>query len=211
MIASGNGAIVVGTRSDGEVGRVACLWTTSLGLVDLRTYLVGLGVENLAEINLIDAGISKDGKSIGVTYQVDERDTAGIVRGLKFVTSNDDCANALSIELGSLSFDTVGSTTDGNNPTAQFCGPAGGGFFNDVWFSFTPSSTGIFSASTCNQANFDTRIDILDGCGGTLLACNDDDDDACGNLTSYVEFSGVAGQIYLIRLGAYLILSALER
>lgn len=197
---SGNGSIVVGSRIDGEVGRVACLWTPALGLVDLRTHLVGLGIENLEGINLIDAGISKDGKSIAVTYEEDERDAAGIVRGLEFLTSNDDCANALSIELGSVSFDTVGSTTDGNNPTAQFCSPFNGGFFNDIWYSFTPSSTGIFSASTCNQANFDTRIDILDGCGGTLLACNDD---ACGNLTSYVEFSGVARQIYLIRLGAF--------
>jgi probable HAF family extracellular repeat protein len=197
---SGNGSIVVGSRIDGEVGRVACLWTPALGLVDLRTHLVGLGIENLAGINLIDAGISKDGKSIAVTYEEDERDAAGIVRGLEFVTSNDDCANALSIELGSVSFDTVGSTTDGNNPTAQFCSPFNGGFFNDIWYSFTPSSTGIFSASTCNQANFDTRIDILDGCGGTLLACNDD---ACDSLSTYVEFSGVAGQIYLIRLGAF--------
>ncbi|MEN9669459.1 MAG: hypothetical protein RLZZ386_1366, partial [Planctomycetota bacterium] len=197
---SGNGAIVVGTRIDGEVGRVACLWSSALGIVDLRTYLVGLGVANVGSLSLHNAAISQDSTSIAVTYQVDGRDAAGIVRGLQFVTSNDDCANALSIELGSVSFNTAGSTTDGNNPTAQFCSPFNGGFFNDIWYSFTPSSTGIFSASTCNQANFDTRIDILDGCGGTLLACNDD---ACDSLSTYVEFSGVAGQIYLIRLGAF--------
>jgi probable HAF family extracellular repeat protein len=197
---SGNGAIVVGSRIDGEVGRVACLWSSALGLVDLRTYLDGLGVANVGSLNLNNASISQDSKSIAVTYQVDARDAAGIVRGLEFLTSNDDCANALSIELGSVSFNTAGSTTDGNNPTAQYCGPADGSFFNDVWYSFTPSSTGVCSATTCNQANFDTRIDVLDGCGGTLLACNDD---ACGSLSSYVEFSGVAGQIYLICLGAY--------
>ena len=198
---SGNGAIVVGSRVDAEVGKRACIWSAALGFVDLWEYLVGRGVANLGEINLVEAGISKDGRSIALAYQEGERDAAGIVRGLQFVTSNDDCANALPIELGSVSFNTAGSTTDGNNPTAQYCGPATGNFFNDIWFSFTPSSTGIFSASTCNQANFDIRIDILDGCGGTLLACNDD---ACPNLTSHVEFSGVAGQIYLIRLGAYI-------
>ncbi|MEY4787513.1 MAG: hypothetical protein RL692_1407, partial [Planctomycetota bacterium] len=197
---SGNGAIVVGTRIDGEVGRVACLWSSALGIVDLRTYLVGLGVANVGSLSLHNAAISQDSTSIAVTYQVDGRDAAGIVRGLQFVTSNDDCANALSIELGSVSFNTAGSTTDGNNPTAQYCSTAEGSFFNDIWYSFTPSSTGIFSASTCSQANFDTRIDVLDGCGGTLLAC---DDDACGNLSTYVEFSAVAGQIYLIRIGAY--------
>ena len=198
---SGNGAIVVGSRVDAEVGKRACIWSAALGFVDLWEYLVGRGVANLGEINLVEAGISKDGRSIALAYQEGERAAAGIVRELQFVTSNDDCANALPIELGSVSFNTAGSTTDGNNPTAQYCGPATGNFFNDIWFSFTPSSTGIFSASTCNQANFDIRIDILDGCGGTLLACNDD---ACGNRTSYVEFSGVAGQIYLIRLGAYI-------
>ena len=151
---SGNGAIVVGSRVDDAGGKIACLWSSALGLVDLRTYLVGLGVANLAGINLIDAGISKDGKSIAVTYQVDGRDAAGIVRGLQFVTSNDDCANALSIELGNVSFNTAGSTTDGNNPTAQYCATAEGSFFNDIWYSFTPSSTGTFSATTCNQANW---------------------------------------------------------
>ena len=167
---SGNGAIVVGTRIDGEVGRVAFLWSSALGIVDLRTYLVGLGVANVGSLSLNNAAISQDSSSIAVTYQVDGRDAAGIVRGLQFVTSNDDCANALSIELGSVSFNTAGSTTDGNNPTAQYCGQADGSFFNDVWYSFTPSSTGVCSVSTCNQADFDTRIDVLDGCGGTLLA-----------------------------------------
>ena len=199
---SGNGAIVVGTRSDGEVGRIACIWTPALGLVDLGTYLVGLGVANVGSLNLNNAAISQDAKSIAVTYQVDGRDSAGIVRGLDFVTSNDDCANAQVVGLGNFNFSTQGATTDGNNPTAGYCGCCGGDFHNDVWFRFVAPSSGIFFASTCDQSTLDSRIDILDGCGGILIACNDDSD-LCQTLTSYVEFPAEVGQICLIRVGSY--------
>ena len=199
---SGNGAIIVGSRVDDAGGKIACLWSSALGLVDLRTYLVGLGVASVGSLNLNNAAISQDAKSIAVTYQVDGRDAAGIVRSLQFVTSNDDCANAQVVGLGNFNFSTQGASTDGNNPTAGYCGCCGGNFFNDVWFRFVAPSAGIFFASTCDQSTLDSRIDILDGCGGILIACNDDSD-LCQTLTSYVEFSAEVGQVYLIRVGSY--------
>ena len=115
--------------------------------------------------------------------------------------ANDNCADAQSVGLGDHPFDTAGSTTDGSNPTDAQCGSFGAGFFNDVWFSFTASTAGNFTASTCNSATFDTRIDVLDACGGTIIACNDDGAD-CG-LTSQVTFAATAGQVVKIRVGAY--------
>jgi len=116
--------------------------------------------------------------------------------------ANDNCANAQSVGLGNHPFDTNGATTDGNNPTDPSCGSFAAGFYNDVWFTFAAPSAGNFTASTCNNATFDTRIDILTACGGTLIACNDDGD-GCANFTSSVVFAATAGQVVTIRLGAY--------
>jgi hypothetical protein len=116
--------------------------------------------------------------------------------------ANDNCANAQSVGLGNHPFDTNGATTDGSNPTGAQCGSFGAGFFNDVWYSFTAPSAGNFKASTCNNASFDTRIDVLDACGGNIIACNDDGV-GCANFTSEVVFAATAGQVVKIRIGAY--------
>ena len=116
--------------------------------------------------------------------------------------ANDNCADAQSVGVGNHPFDTNGATTDGSNPTGAQCGTAGAGFFNDVWFSFTAPSAGNFKASTCSAATFDTRIDVLSACGGTIIACNDDGT-GCANFTSEVTFAATAGQVVKIRVGAY--------
>ena len=116
--------------------------------------------------------------------------------------ANDNCANAQSVGVGNHPFDTSGATTDGSNPTGAQCGTAGAGFYNDVWFNFTAPSAGNFKASTCGQATFDTRIDVLDACGGNIIACNDDGA-GCANFTSEVTFAATAGQVVKIRVGAY--------
>ncbi len=116
--------------------------------------------------------------------------------------ANDNCADAQSVGLGDHAFDTNGATTDGANPTDASCGAFGANFYNDVWFSFTAPAAGDFTASTCNQATFDTRIDILDACGGNLIACNDDGD-GCAGFSSLVTFTATSGQNVLIRVGAY--------
>jgi hypothetical protein len=116
--------------------------------------------------------------------------------------ANDNCADAQSVGVGNHPFDTNGATTDGNNPTDASCGAFGATFFNDVWFAFTAPAAGNFTASTCGLTTLDTRIDVLDGCGGNLIACNDDGA-GCANLTSLVTFPATAGQVVLIRLGAY--------
>ena len=200
---SGDGLIIAGDCSS-KTGPVACIWTQANGLQNLKSYLLGLGVTGISDLFFNECGISADGNAIAVSYRDSGRDSTGIVQGLQILPvlpANDDCMNANLIQLGSLAFDTNGATTDGNNPTAQFCGSASGSFYNDIWYSFTAPSSGTISISTCNQSVFDTRIDILDVCGGILLAC--DDDGCVVDLNLYVEFSALAGQNYIIRVGAY--------
>ena len=112
---------------------------------------------------------------------------------------NDNCADATVAIVGSNLFDTNGSTTDGPNPTDASCGAFGASFFNDVWFSFTAPAAGNYTVSLCSAATWDTRLDIYDGCGGTIVVCNDD---FCG-LTSEVTLAATAGTSYRIRIGGY--------
>ena len=115
--------------------------------------------------------------------------------------ANDNCVDATLIVDGNTPFTTVGSTTDGDNPTGSQCGALGAGFYNDIWFKYTPSADGSLTVSTCNQATFDSRINIYDGCGGLIVACNDDATD-CG-LTSEVTTPVVCTVTYIIRVGGY--------
>ena len=50
-----------------------------------------------------------------------------------------------------------------------------------------------------NSANFDTKIEVYDGCGGASVACNDD---VCG-FGSGVRFAGTAGQTYYVQIGGW--------
>jgi len=72
-----------------------------------------------------------------------------------------------------------------------------------VWYEFTPDIDAIATFSTCNQADFDTKISVFsaDGCDNTLVCVDglDDTFPVCtGNTT---ELSGVdvfAGQTYFV-------------
>ena len=120
----------------------------------------------------------------------------GAPAGLK----NDNCDDAIPAIVGTNDFTTIGSTTDGPNPTDPSCGSFGAGFYNDVWFNFAAPATANFKVSLCGGATFDTRIDIYASCAfGVPVACNDD---SCG-LVSEVIFPATSGTTYKIRIGAY--------
>lgn len=106
--------------------------------------------------------------------------------------ANDNCASAEVVTGGSpVGFDTTQATTDG----AANCG-FNSGF--EVWYAYTAPSSGTAVFSTCGSA-FDTVLSILDGCGGTELACNDD---ACG-LQSQINFAVTQGVTYIVRVAGY--------
>ena len=115
--------------------------------------------------------------------------------------ANDRCDQARDLELGRFPFTSVNADTDGG-PLATACvdEATGGAFLGDVWFRHTALiDNGIF-VSTCGHAEFDTRIAVYTGCGGTLLTCSDDVA-GCPDGTSRCSFFGVAGETYLIRVG----------
>jgi hypothetical protein len=115
---------------------------------------------------------------------------------------NDECASAAPIAgTGSFAFDNTAASTS----TQQGLACGFGYCNNDVWFDWTASATGTCDWSLCGTAGFDTLIAAYAGSGcpapGTALGCNDD---SCGGSTqSSLSFPCVAGQHYLLQLGAY--------
>jgi subtilisin-like proprotein convertase family protein len=106
---------------------------------------------------------------------------------------NDDCADAIAVADGvPYAGSTVGATQDGSSS----CG------FNDtldVWHSYTAPVTGTAIISLAGST-FDTTLALFDGCGGTELACNDDD---CVSLQSEIITVVAEANTYLIRIAGY--------
>lgn len=77
--------------------------------------------------------------------------------------------------------------------------------YNTNYYKFTPTESGSYRLSLCNQASFDTKIAVLNACDPTagVLACNDDGAGCTGftSLIPVVEL--VAGTEYKIAIGGY--------
>lgn len=119
---------------------------------------------------------------------------------------NDYCNHPKPATEGSLTFSTVGATTDGPNE------PLDCNFFgnsevrSDIWYCYTPACTGPAVISLCGSA-YDTKLAVYAGCDcptSRPLACSDDD---CGtaidHAQSRVTIQAASGESYLIRVGGY--------
>lgn len=117
---------------------------------------------------------------------------------------NDFCQQATPIGLGATPFSTDGATSGGPLLPAACDEGADLIFVRDIWFTYTPTETGVLTVSTCNAASFDTRLAAYTGpCGNLqLVGCNDDAPN-CFELTSEMQFLVLEGETYRIRLGSY--------
>lgn len=109
---------------------------------------------------------------------------------------NDDCENARPIFEDQTLTGTTEAATDSGTGGCTGTEPY------DVWYRFVPPVTGSADFSIC-AAPFDTTLGIFDGCGGTLIACNDDNG-ICAERSSLVGCLPVtANSEYLIRVAGY--------
>jgi hypothetical protein len=142
----------------------------------------------------------------GTNYMLQLGGYSGIVGTGTFSLSisgpvtNDDCSGPVAIAgTGTFPFNTSGATTGPQQ--GLFCG--GGNAYNDVWYAWTCPTSGTVTWSFCGGAGYDTLIAVYNGPGcpgaGTALVCNDD---SCG-LQSQLTFSGTAGAVYMLQVGAY--------
>jgi hypothetical protein len=97
---------------------------------------------------------------------------------------NDICEDAITLECG----ETIsGTTTDASFDDVGFCGTSNTA--PGVWYSV--NHDGIITASTCNQANYDTKLSVYDGeCGDLGCVGGNDDVPGCSGFTSELTWVG---------------------
>ncbi|MCB9265067.1 MAG: T9SS type A sorting domain-containing protein [Lewinellaceae bacterium] len=112
-------------------------------------------------------------------------------------TGNDDCAGAIAVSCGqTVSGSTTGATFDG----VGTCGTSNTA--PGVWYTVVGNGD-LITASTCNQASFDTKISIFTGsCGSLSCLQGDDDDTGCG-LTTTESWLSTPGVTYYILIHGF--------
>lgn len=109
---------------------------------------------------------------------------------------NDACADAVPATVGTTYTGFTISTLGSNElPGCEHCyGP-------DVWYAFTPDSSGTYSFSLC-QSGFDTVLEVFAGDCGALDFVGGNDDGICGSQSALAaELTG--GQSYRVRISGY--------
>lgn len=123
---------------------------------------------------------------------------------------NDGCSlfggEVPSLATGDNVVTTIGASEGSpDNGCAQFADPG-----PDVWYSYVSPCTGTATFSTCNQAEWNTKIAVYQGCSysapfficnlTTLLGCNDNALFCFGG-TSSLTINVVEGACYFVRVG----------
>lgn len=108
---------------------------------------------------------------------------------------NDECENALPIACG----ETVSGSTDDASPDVfPACGTVDNGAAG-VWYEIVAPADGMLTASTCNQADYDTKLFIFEGaCGALACIAGNDDGLGCSGFTSEVSWATTEGITYYI-------------
>ncbi len=116
-----------------------------------------------------------------------------IAFGASAFAQANNCPDATTLTLGTVSGTTVGATPDGAGCFASS---------PDVWYKFTSPGFGRLVFETCGfTQGIDTVLAVYSGCpgnAGTLLACSDDNCDFDARLT----LSAVPGTTYYLRVSS---------
>jgi hypothetical protein len=95
-------------------------------------------------------------------------------------------------------FDAVGTCGAATNGAPAVSNTAPG-----VWYTIVGDGSLIFIASTCNAANFDTKISVFSGkCDDLVCVGGIDDTDGCGSTTE-IGFDTTDGMVYSILIHGY--------
>jgi hypothetical protein len=117
--------------------------------------------------------------------------------------AGDTCATAIAVNgEGTTSFNICDCYI---NEGYSACG---GTEIADIFFKYTPSFTGNARFQTCS-GGFDSTVELLDTCGGSVLSCNNDIGArglagiSCGSTRSLISsYPVVQGQPIIVRVGA---------
>jgi len=157
-------------------------WNGATGPIALDISCSAFTAENCSD------GIDNDGDGL-----VDCADVANCgMDPACVIPSPDDCTNPFATGEGmGILVDTTSATPDMTPPVScSFTSP-------DVWIAYTASCSGVATIETTTGPGDDTVLEVLSGCGGTIVAC---DDDGGTGFLSLVTFPVSAGTTYLVRV-----------
>ncbi|MCH8251454.1 MAG: hypothetical protein IID36_03270 [Planctomycetes bacterium] len=120
---------------------------------------------------------------------------------------DDSCTEAVDIFDGDTDFSTIGATTDGPELPIECDKNFGLVLGADIWFEYVATCSGVMTTSTCDQADYDTRLAIYELCecpvsNDLLVGCNDDGE-GCADFSSFMEANVVEGTCYKLRVGGW--------
>ncbi len=110
---------------------------------------------------------------------------------------NDNFANRIA-----LTGDTANSTGTNTGATGEVGEPAQSGPINSAWWSWTPTSSGLFQINTRGSGS-DTYLSVYDGSDLANLTLIGADDDGGGKLASLVNVNAKAGTTYQIAVDGW--------
>ncbi len=110
-----------------------------------------------------------------------------------------NCSTAPAAIIGNNTFDTTSATA--SLAVGSSVGCSAHTLYKVNYFTFTPAQTGTHIFTTCNLANWDTRLAIFSSCGSGLvpIGCNDD---SCDTQSS-MSVSLTTGVTYRLVVGGF--------
>ena len=105
--------------------------------------------------------------------------------------ANDQCAGATTIVAGTITGDNFLAT--GTEPSS-----CGDNDLLDVWYDYSPTTSGPVEVNTFGTTGIDPTLSIFDGCGGTLVGCND----ISRGMQARLRWNAVSGHHYKIRVAS---------
>ncbi len=125
--------------------------------------------------------------------------TAQATATVRIIPANDECANAEVIACGDVVAGTNSGASEQSVPTYN-----GGSVGAGVWYVFTGTGNDV-TLSTCNDATFDTEINVVttSDCINFTNVAGNDDGSGCSGFSSLVTFTTVASQTYYVYVSDY--------
>ena len=109
---------------------------------------------------------------------------------------NDNCSGAINLSAGLLNGNTLGAT---QSQPADLCSGYTGTANDDVWYQFTPLSSGPITISITGNGSFDGVLEVFSGACGSLTSL-DCSDSSQGGGTEQITMNVTAGTNYRVRV-----------
>lgn len=121
--------------------------------------------------------------------------------------AGDECSSPFIAVVGENPFETYSATPSSPEPDDSQCPGTYLDWDNsqDIWFLFTPSSSGSVHFSTCDSSSYDTSMVLYAESCENQVACNGDasGETGCQAYYSAIDYNVQEGTAYYIRIGGW--------